>query len=344
MRGGVMQLHRWGLLPELLAAGTPPVRRTLFHYAGDEPVQVSIRSSNGVDALYAPRRTVLDRLLVEAAAAAGAEVRHGVAVTGLLTDSGRVTGVRGATRDGRSFEVHGRVVVGADGIRSVVAEQAGATVVRQGRAAGFVLYRYYSDLPAAGYEWCYADQAAAGLIPTNHGEVCVFVAAAPARVRALRSGGVEAAFETLLATAAPSQWHRVAQASPSGRMHGFAGVPGFVRRAGGPGWALVGDAGYFKDPITTHGLTDALRDAELLSESLLATWAGAVPETTALATYQSTRDALSRRLFDVTEEIAGYDWEMSRLPTLLRQVSASMTDEVEMLAGLSADTLAPSRA
>jgi flavin-dependent dehydrogenase len=127
-------------------------------------------------------------------------------------------------------------------------------------------------------------------------------------------------------------------------MHGFAGVPGFVRRAGGPGWALVGDAGYFKDPITTHGLTDALRDAELLSDSLLAAWAGAVPETTALATYQSTRDALSRRLFDVTEEIAGYDWEMSRLPTLLRQVSASMTDEVEMLAGLSADTLAPSRA
>jgi 2-polyprenyl-6-methoxyphenol hydroxylase-like FAD-dependent oxidoreductase len=106
-----------------------------------------------------------------------------------------------------------------------------------------------------------------------------------------------------------------------------------MRKPWGNGWALVGDAGYFKDPLSTHGMTDALRDAELLSRALLAIVRGA-EETEALAEYQATRDALSLPLFDVVDTIASQQWTNAEIGDLLRRLSSSMTDEIEMLAGL----------
>ena len=94
MRSGVLQLFRWGLLDDVVAAGTPPIRRTLFRYADGESALVSIRPSAGVDALYAPRRYLLDRILVDAAAKAGVDVRHLTTVTGLLRSYGRLSRVR----------------------------------------------------------------------------------------------------------------------------------------------------------------------------------------------------------------------------------------------------------
>ncbi|MDX1390643.1 MAG: FAD-dependent monooxygenase, partial [Acidobacteriota bacterium] len=77
MRGGVLQLARWGVLDAVREAGTPPIHATSFHY-GDDVVEVAIKPRDGVDALYSPRRTVLDRLLADAAVEAGAEIRYGV--------------------------------------------------------------------------------------------------------------------------------------------------------------------------------------------------------------------------------------------------------------------------
>lgn len=339
MRAGVLQLSRWGLLDRVAAAGTPPVRSVTFHYPGAEPVHVSIKPSAGVDALYAPRRHVLDRILVDAAAAVGADVRYGTTVTGLLHDEqGRVSGVRGLAGD-REVRFDAALTVGADGIRSVVAREAGAPVVRQGRAAGAVLYRYLTGLPADGYQWAYGVSAAAGLIPTNDGQTGVFVSTTPRRMHALRKGGTDAAFRTLVARAAPALEERVAAAGATGRTRGWGGVPGFVRRSSGPGWALVGDAGYFKDPITAHGITDALRDAELLTDEILEALAGGIPEAVALCRYQATRDRLSHRLFEATEAVAAYDWDVPQVQRLLRQVSASMSDEVEHLEGRGRDRL-----
>jgi 2-polyprenyl-6-methoxyphenol hydroxylase-like FAD-dependent oxidoreductase len=150
-------------------------------------------------------------------------------------------------------------------------------------------------------------------------------------MRTLRRRGVDDAFEALFATAAPDHLPRLHLSTPTGRMHGWAGVPGFVRRSWGPGWALVGDAGYFKDPITAHGMTDAMRDAELLAGAVVEAAAGVRSEDEALADYQRQRDALSRRLFEVTDEIAAYDWDMLRIRQLLREVSSAMADEVEAL-------------
>lgn len=331
MRAGVLQLSRWGLLPAIRAAGTPPVRRTSFHYQGGHSVQVSIRPSAGVDALYAPRRHVLDQILVDAAAAAGAHVLHESVVDGLVRDDvGRVVGVH-ATGPHGTTELRARFVVGADGIGSFVARAVQAPVVRQGRNATAVLYRYFADLPVDGYEWSYGQNAGAGLIPTNDGQTCVFVGTTPARMRPLRRQGRDAAFSELMRSAGPALVQRVEAATPASHFHGWGGVPGYLRRAWGPGWALVGDAGYFKDPISTHGMTDGLRDAELLADALLGVLRGSVPEAVALGHYESTRDRLSVALFEVTEAVAAYDWDTDSIQGLLRGVSSAMSDEVDHL-------------
>lgn len=333
MRAGVLQLHRWGLLDELVAEGTPAIRRTKFHYAHGETTVIDIRPSPGVPALYAPRRYLLDRLLVDAAARAGAVVLHEHAVTSLVRERERVTGVRALDARGRAVELRAAMTVGADGIRSTVAAGSGARVRRRGRSAGAVLYRYVQGLDADGYEWAYGDGAAAGLIPTNSGLTCVFVGTSPDRMRELRRMGAENAFGCLLGRSFAELPGRVAAAAPVGRLYGWSGVPGYLRRCWGPGWALVGDAGYFKDPITSHGITDALRDAELLSDALVESLGGGVPEREALRGYQTTRDRLSNRLFAVTEDVAAFDWDSDSARQLVREVSAAMGDEVELLEG-----------
>jgi flavin-dependent dehydrogenase len=132
MRGSVFLLSRWGLLDKVVDAGTPPVRQTRFDY-GAETMTVTIKPTLGVEALYAPRRTVLDALLVDAAAAAGAEVRFGVTVTGLLRDRyGRVVGVTARDRAGATLTARSPLTIGADGARSTVARKAGAGTVRAG--------------------------------------------------------------------------------------------------------------------------------------------------------------------------------------------------------------------
>jgi flavin-dependent dehydrogenase len=333
MRAGVLQLSRWGILPRVVAAGTPPVRRTFFHYEGGHRVQVSIRPSPGVDALYAPRRTVLDRLLLEAAAEAGADVRHGVTVADVLRrDDGRVVGVTTVRRGASSVStVHAEVTVGADGLRSTVAPALGAPVTLRGSHAGAALYRYVDGIADDAYQWGYGDHAGAGLIPTNEGLTCVFVGTDTERLRRLRRHGAEHAFAVLLEAAAPALAARVRAAVPVTPMRGWAGAPGLVRRPWGPGWALVGDAGLFRDPITTHGMTDALRDAELLAEAVVESLSGRRRPAVAGASYERTRDRLSRPLFRTTDAIASYTWDATEIGSLLRQVSAAMSDEVDHL-------------
>lgn len=332
MRAGVLQLARWGLLDRLITAGTPPVRHATF-YVGSDRTTIPIKPANGVDALYAPRRTILDPILAAAAADAGAEIHYGVTVKGLQYDSsGRVTGVIGHDRSGRPVAARARITVGADGMGSRVAHWVGAPTDHMGVAASAVAYGYWPGLPTDGYEWYFRSGVAAGAIPTNHGLTCVFAATTRDRFRRDLTRDPATGFRHLLAAAAPELAGRLADASPAGPLRRFPGRPGHLRRAAGPGWALVGDAGYYKDPITAHGLTDALRDAELLARAITTTVAGHDGDAaTPLPGYQATRDRLSQPLFRVTDTIAAYTWDTVQVGALLKKLSTAMADEVDAI-------------
>jgi flavin-dependent dehydrogenase len=335
MRGGTLQLHRWGVLGDVTAAGTPPVRRTVFHY-DDGDVDVSIKPAGGVDALYAPRRTVLDRILADAAERAGADVRFGTTVTDLVhADDGRVVGVGGRDDRGERFVAHAPLTVGADGIHSVVARLVDAPVRRSAAGASTVVYGYWNGVAVDGYHWYFRQRAGAGVIPTNGDAVCAFAAVALGSVET--GADPRSLFDRTVARVAPELADLLAGAPSSAGYRMFAGRRGWMRRPFGPGWALVGDAGYFKDPISAHGITDALRDAELLVRAV-----GSVgterDQTTALRAYGARRDELSTRLFATTDAIARYHWGTTEIRRLLLELSSAMTCEVEALDALPALT------
>ena len=208
-----------------------------------------------------PRRTVLDKLLVDAAAAAGAEVREGFAVEEVVFDGGRVTGIRGHSQGGATVTEHARVVVGADGLHSLVARAVDARALQREGAAAAGYYSYWSGLPMDGRFEAYIgrDRGFAAWPPTTvsrwssaAGRIAEF-AANKADIE-----GTTSRCSTMPRTSPIACAARAARNGSSARP-----CPNYFRKPFGPGWALVGDAGYNKDFITAQGIQDAFRDAEL---------------------------------------------------------------------------------
>lgn len=325
MRPAVLLLHRWGLLDHVIAAETPPVARATFHY-GDSPVEVPIKSRDGIAALYAPRRTVLDPLLVAAARAAGAEVHHRTKLVELVRDPvGRMRGAIVAHEGVTSF-VTADLVIGADGIRSRVARAVGAPTLRAGRHAATTVYAHVAGLAVDGYHWHYRPGVSAGEIPTNGG-ACVFAIAPSSRSRAELRRDPGTWFRRVLTEAAPDTAGRLAKVPLAVRP--FAGRLGCLRRAWGSGWALVGDAGFFRDPITAHGITDALRDAALLAHEL----ASGAPD--ALARYEAARNDFAIPMLDVTDAIASFEWGLDELVELHRELNREIARELALVRSLA---------
>jgi flavin-dependent dehydrogenase len=307
MRGAVLALDRWGVLPSIEAIGTPAIRSTSFHY-GDEAIDIKIKPRNGIGALYAPRRKYLDRLLVDAARESGAQIEHGVRLIDLMqSNHGGVEGVVVRHPDGGTVSLPAEIVIGADGVRSPVARLVGARPYRVAKNSSAVVYGFFTGLDQRAFHWHYRPGVGAGLIPTNDGLTLVFAAMTEARFQNEIRFDREAGFRSVISECAPELAQPLSAARRVGPFHGFLGSVGYLRQSYGPGWALVGDAGYFKDPITAHGITDALRDAALLSRAV------ARGTESALAEYQDTRDHLSMELFDITDEIAGYGWTLEEL-------------------------------
>jgi 2-polyprenyl-6-methoxyphenol hydroxylase-like FAD-dependent oxidoreductase len=341
MRAGVLQLKRWGLLERVRAAGTPALRRTLVHY-GDEAVVVPVKEKAGVDELFAPRRMVLDTILGEAATEAGAEFRYESVVKELLWTDGSVSGVRGQDRMGRAFEARAPLVIGADGRHSAVARAVDAPLTWQSAVSGGVVYGFWSGLHVPGYEWFYRPGASAGLIPTNDGQVLVWVGTSTERFLREVAHDTTAGFALLVDEVGAGLGEMIASGRQEGRFRAFPGMSSYLRRPWGPGWALVGDAGSFRDPLSAHGISDALRDAEFLGRTVPAVLDAPSGDGTALAAYERTRDEAARPLAELTEAIASYRWTLADLEGLLKALSRAMGHEVEMLAGL--DSPAPAGA
>lgn len=332
MRAGVLQLHRWKVLPKVMAAGTPAIRKTVFQY-GDEAVSIDIKAEHGVEYLCAPRRTVLDRILVDAARDAGADVQHGVALFDLQVNAANtVKGVCLKDASGQSTSIRAGIVIGADGRHSTVAGLLGSETYTAGSHASCCVFGYFDGIDLAGSHWHFAEGATAGVIPTNQAQHCVFVCLPHHMFRSTFAGSVERGFFEVLRNKFPPVAAIASPAELSGRLRGFAGAPGHLKRSHGAGWALVGDAGYFKDPLTAHGITDALRDAELLAQAIMS------GRSNSLAAYQEERDALSRPLFEITDRLAAFDWSLEKAKVLHTQLSAAMRVENDRVAALTPTT------
>ncbi|MGD8897239.1 MAG: NAD(P)/FAD-dependent oxidoreductase [Acidobacteriota bacterium] len=337
MRGAVLQLQRWGLLDAVEAAGTPAVRATSFHYA-DEVTRIPIKSRGGIEGLYAPRRDVLDRVIVDGAREAGAEVVYGARLVNLARAAdGRVDGVVIEDGEGHLRCIGAGIVIGADGLRSTVADLVKAQPYRTGRHSTAVVFGYFSGLADDGYHWHYRPGVSVGIIPTNERLTCVFASMPSHRFSSEIRLDPAAGFDRVLEECSPRLAQAVAGGQRSGNLRGFPGQVGLFRQSWGRGWALVGDAAYFKDPITAHGITDALRDAELLARAVVE------GSEAALAEYQSTRDAMASGLFDVTDEIASFAWDLSTVKNLHLRLSQEMKREVAAMQEWREATPAPAR-
>lgn len=298
---GVASLHRWGLLERVVASGCPPVERQVFD-VGPFALFGTPPPADGITSGYAPRRMVLDKILLDAAVEAGVDAREHVSVEELITDGDRVTGIRGRSQGGTPVEEKARIVVGADGMHSGIARMVGAAAYNEQPATSCAYYTYFSDVLVKTAELYPRPERMLIAAPTNDGLTLTIVywpEAAFQQVRADIEGEFMRALEMV-----PGLAQRVRAGSRAEQFRGSAGLRGFFRRPYGAGWALVGDAGYHKSPITAEGITDAFRDAEFLAGAIDDGFAGRLPAEEALAGYEQTRNAAAMPLYQMTCDLA----------------------------------------
>jgi flavin-dependent dehydrogenase len=330
---GVARLARWGLLDAVAASNCPAFGEVSFD-VGPFALVGSPPPIEGAAASYAPRRKVVDTILVEAAVRAGAEFWDTVAVQEIAIEDGRVTGVRGRSRAGSTIAEQARIVVGADGLHSLVARAVQPSEYSAKPALSCWYYTYWSGVPAVGVEYYVRPGRAFGVIPTNDGLVCIPAAWTRAEFQRYRSDVEHNYLATL--ELAPELAERVRRGRREERFFGTADVPSYFRTPYGPGWALVGDAGYHKDPITGQGISDAFRDAALLADALDKGLSGRRPVDEALAAYQEQRDSAAMPMYEFTSQMATLDeppQEMQRLLGALRHHQAETDRFFGTLAG-----------
>ena len=330
---GISALKRWGLLDRLASTGCPPMAGYSFDF-GPIKITGSLRPDDGVATAYCPRRTVLDYLLVEAAVAAGTELRERFTADEVLIEDGRVTGLHGHTAGGATITERARVVVGADGRHSLVAKagQAPRYHERPPIAAGY--YAYWSGLPAEGFQGYIRPPRAIGVAPTNDGLTMVTINWPGTEFEANRRD-VEGTFARAFGLV-PEFAERLRAATRETRIVGTGDLPNYFRKPYGPGWALVGDAGYHKDPITAQGISDAFRDAEGLAAALDDALSGRRGFDDAMASYQQTRDQRALPMYEFTCDLARLERPPPELQRLLGAVQTSqeaMDAFVSVIAG-----------
>jgi flavin-dependent dehydrogenase len=287
-RGGPARLARWGLLERVIATGSPAITAMLSD-VGDFTLAANGLAVDGVPAALGPRRTALDRVLVDAAVGAGVELRAGFSVESLTIDGDRVTGIRGGDRrTGTSVTERATLTIGADGRNSHVARTVSAPEYEQEPSLTCWYFSYWSDVPGDTLELHDRHGRAIFAFPTNDELFAVFVAWPISELSAVRAD-IERQFLAAL-DGVPPLGDRVRAGRRADRFYGATDLRNFLRKPFGPGWALVGDAGCHKDPYLALGIADAFRDAELLADAVHDGLSGRRDLDDALAEYERRRN------------------------------------------------------
>jgi 2-polyprenyl-6-methoxyphenol hydroxylase-like FAD-dependent oxidoreductase len=311
---GVARLRQWGLLDPLLATGCPPIDTIAFQAAEDLVLRGAPYAYDGVASSLAPRRTVLDALLVEAAVAAGAELREGASFQRVITQDDRVVG---AGFGGRSaFTERAALIVGADGRHSAVARQVGAKPLRDAGVFGCQFYGYWRGLPDVGTQIFVGGGQAVLAYPTHAGQHLVLVGWPQARFAEVKQD-IDRHFLAAVAKSAPAVAAHLTDAARTGPITGSGDLGNYVRESSGPGWVLVGDAATAKDPVTAQGIGDAFAQAQSLADRLPAALAAGPPAVdAATAAHVADRDREGGRAFETTLTFARGGNSATLLPAL----------------------------
>ncbi len=302
---GSARLKRWGLLEKLAATGCPPILTNHWNYGTFTLTGSPPPAEGGVTEAYAPRRKVLDPLLLDAAVAAGTELREGFSVQELVWENDRVVGIRGHQRNGATVTEKARITIGADGMFSMIARSVNAPEYNSKPALEGSWYSYWSGVKLQGWHlWIRPHRVIFGFM-TNDNLTLIGVAFAACDLAAARSD-IEGHYLRGIAEHAPDLEELTRNGRRESRFVGGA-IPAHVRKPFGPGWALVGDAGYQKDPCTASGITDAFGSAEWLAEAVDDGLSGRQPVLQALAGYEQKRNSAELPYYELTAQLATFE-------------------------------------
>jgi 2-polyprenyl-6-methoxyphenol hydroxylase-like FAD-dependent oxidoreductase len=333
---GAEAMSRWGLLDRLVATGCPPIHTYAFDFG---PFMLSgAPGTESAPVAYCPRRMILDKLLVDGAAAAGAEIREGFTVEKVLVEEGRVVGIEGRSKQGGAVVERANVVVGADGRMSAVAAAARPERYDEKPPLLAAYYTYWSGLPMEGrFETYIRPWRGFGVMPT-HEDLTLIIAGWPYAEFEANKQDIEGNYLKTIALA-PAFADRLRGAKREARFVGAA-VPNYFRKPYGPGWALVGDAGYNKDFITAQGMLDAFLDAELCASALDEAFSGARSFEVAMNQYQRKRDARVKAMYDFTCQLATLEPAPPELQQLFAAIHGNQA-AMDGFARMNAGTISP---
>jgi len=299
---GVAHLKRWDLLDKLRASNCPSTRQIKFDVGPFALVGAPPPADGNYEA-FAPRRRVLDKILVDAAVEAGAELRERFTVEELTTDGKSITGIRGRDANGATITERARIVIGADGARSLVADAVKAPIYFDRGMLTCNYYTYWSGVQHEGVELYPREGRTIVVDKTNDGLSMICIVFPKEEFDQIRSN-IEGEYLRTIQENAPALFERLRNAKREERFAGTGFLPNFFRRPYGHGWALVGDAGYVKDPILAQGITNSFSHAQLLAGALDEAFLGLSNMEDALADYEHKRNNEVLAMFEHNTQLA----------------------------------------
>ncbi|MDQ4142985.1 MAG: NAD(P)/FAD-dependent oxidoreductase [Actinomycetota bacterium] len=336
---GLKVLSELGLLKGVAATGAPPITKFKLQ-AGPFTLTGRPVPAGPITDTLCVRRTKLDQVLVDAARRSGAEVREHFSFLDVLADDAGVKGIRARSVEGRELLERARIVVGADGKRSHVARAVGAGTYETIPARTCIFYSYFEDVDVDRHEGqlYLLDRRTLAVFPTNDGQTMVGLQAPRGDFESIRHD-VEASFWEA-ATDVPRLAERLREGKRVEQFRGTPDLDAFFRVPAGPGWAVVGDAGCHKDPITAQGISDALRDSVFLTDALHDHLMGTRSWEEAGADYRRRRDQAEMARYHWTAQTALLDRPPAPETLALFKALASDRSAVGRFFGVFAGTVA----